>query len=264
MNREAAKAVVIALTLSLLTGCLPSGGLERAGLFPVDNVGSRSAVESVSSEQNTAAAVPKYNNTLNIGELEIADLTGVVFYGQYLPVTFEMSRDDVLEYFGLSADLDLSGIAPELHETAPMGIINQGKHGIPSYQYMDADGNECWEPVRHHQDSDEFWFESADGSQSAKVIFQRRYGDTKHVYEDRICSDIITLLEDGSYSTETFYGLPTSTVAGVEMRIAKKSTGGYYAEFGTDRLYVGLITRGLSEEKTVAALEYLAEYVGAA
>lgn len=46
------------------------------------------------------------------------------------------------------------------------------------------------------------------------------------------------------------------------MRIAKRSIGGYYAEFNTGSLAVGLIAEGLSEDETVSILEYLAEYVG--
>ena len=77
-------------------------------------------------------------------------------------------------------------------------------------------------------------------------------------------SEIYTSIGYGLLSTEPFYALSPSIIAGVEMRIAKRSIGGYYAEFGTDSLCVGLIAEGLSEEKTIAILEYLAEYVGVA
>ena len=105
---------------------------------------------------------------------------------------------------------------------------------------------------------DEFVFENADGTKTATVIFDH---DER---VDWLRSGIMCPVGDGRYSNEPFYSLPASEIAGVEMRIAKRSIGGYYAEFNTGTLAVGLIAEGLSEDETVSILEYLAEYVGSA
>ncbi len=65
------------------------------------------------------------------------------------------------------------------------------------------------------------------------------------------------------FDNSVFYSMPPSTVAGVEMRITKRNIGGYYAEFNTGELSVGLSAKGLSEDEVIHVLEYLAEYTGA-
>lgn len=177
-----------------------------------------------------------------------------------------MMRDEVLEHFGLSTELDLSGVVEELRETAPRnGILNiGGKHGFHRRYVIEENGYGHWEELDRMFEHDEFVFESADGTKSATVIFD---------HDERVNwlrSSILFYVEDGGYySTEPFYALPKSEIAGVEMRIAKRNIGGYYAEFtakttAVEPLAVGLDTRGLSEEETISILEYLAEYVGSA
>lgn len=227
--------------------------------------GSESSNNAISSAQdpitNSSVGTPKYDNTLNIGEIEIAE--GGLSYLYYIPSLFEMNRDEVLEHFGLSTDFELSGVVPELYETMPKnGVLNfDGKHGLHRMCCVYENGDCVWEEVLPMWDNDEFRFENANGSQSAEVIFQRKYSNEVIPW---LRSKISIALEDGSFSTKPFYELSPSNVAGVEMRIAKRSIGGYYSEFSTDSLCVGLITEGLSEEKTIAILEYLAEYVGTA
>lgn len=225
-------------------------------------------VSMVGSISSTAVA-PKYDNKLNIGEVEIAE--GAT-YGLYcIPGLYEMTRDEVLEHFGLSTEFDLSGIVEGLRETAPRnGVLNiEGKHGFCRGYVIDENGNGHWEELHQMFEHDEFVFESEDGTKSATVIFDH---DER---VDWLRSSILSYVEDeshysgGYYSTNPFYALPASEIAGVEMRIAKRSTGGYYAEFtaktaAVEPLAVGLDTRGLSEEETVSILEYLAEYVGSA
>ena len=217
------------------------------------------------SETSTAGAdnIPKYENTLNIGEIKIAEgVSTSQFY--CVPPLFEMSRGEILEHFGLSEEFELSGIVPELREVMlkDEALLYGAEHGLHRGCTALENGDLVWEEVTPMWDNDEFWFKSADGSQSARVIFQRKYSADQVI--PGFCSGIYTALNEHEYSTEPFYALPPSIIAGVEMRIAKRSTGGYYAEFGTGSLCVGLDTRGISEEKTVAILEYLAEYVGAA
>ncbi len=240
--------------------CFVSSGLDNSGVF--------SAQETVNS---VAASTPKYENKLNIGEVEIA--TGVTHNLYMIPPLYEMTRDEVLEHFGLSTELDLSGVVEGLRETAPRnGILNRDrKHGFCRGYVIEENGYpvEHWEELHQMFEHDEFVFESEDGTRSAVVIFDH---DER---VDWLRCGILSYVEDeghysgGYYSTEPFYSLPASEIAGVEMRIAKRSTGGYYAEFTTktaavEPLAVGLDTRGLSEEETVSILEYLAEYVGSA
>lgn len=227
--------------------------------------GDVSAVGTISS----TAAEPQYDNKLNIGEVEIAE--GAT-YGLYcIPGLYEMTRDEVLEHFGLSTDFDVSNYCEGLRETYPRnGVLNiEGKHGFCRFYVIEENGYEHWEELSQMFEHDEFVFESEDGTRSATVIFDH---DER---VDWLRSSILSYVEDeghysgGYYSTEPFYALPASEIAGVEMRIAKRSTGGYYAEFtaktaAVDPLAVGLDTRGLSEEETVRILEYLARYVGAA
>ena len=217
-------------------------------------------VDDRSSANSAVESAPQHvQNTLNIGEVEIEDV--VPFYGlNAIPGLYEMTRSEVLEHFGLSDDFGLSDIVDGLRETAPRNTLlnTEGKHGFCRFYTVDENGNGTWEELLPHFENDEFVFESADGSKTAVVIFDR---------EERVNwlrSGIIVHEGDGLYSTEPFYSLPTSTVAGVEMRIAKRNIGGYYAEFNTGTLSVGLIAEGLSESDTVAILEYLAEYTGAA
>lgn len=211
----------------------------------------------------TVNSTPKHENKLNIGEVEIAE--DGAYYLPIIPPLYEMTRDEVLEHFGLSTELDLSGVVEGLRETAPRnGILNiDGKHGFHRRYVIEENGYEHWEELDQMFEHDEFVFESADGTKSATVIFDRE----ERVNWLRI--GIMCSVGDGLYSTEPFYALPASEIAGVEMRIAKRSIGGYYAEFNTktaavEPLAVGLDTRGLSEEETVSILEYLAEYVGSA
>lgn len=211
----------------------------------------------------TVNSTPKHENKLNIGEVEIAE--DGAYYLPIIPPLYEMTRDEVLEHFGLSTELDLSGVVERLRETAPRnGILNiDGKHGFHRRYVIEENGYEHWEELDQMFEHDEFVFESADGTKSATVIFDRE----ERVNWLRI--GIMCSVGDGLYSTEPFYALPASEIAGVEMRIAKRSIGGYYAEFNTktaavEPLAVGLSTKGLSEDETVSILEYLAEYVGSA
>lgn len=228
-----------------------------------------SASEQQDPNSDPAIGTPKYNNTLNIGKFEVAE-EGVRYLWKMDPV-FELSRDEVLEHFGLSVELELSGVVPELHEVPPKnGLLNiGGKHGFMRGCHYYENGDIVWEEISPYWENDQFDFESADGSQTATVFFQRKYSNFENEYDNVegipwLRSGMLTVMDDGVYSSLPFYELPPSIIAGVEMRIAKKSTGGYYAEFSTDDLCVGLDTMGISEEKTVAILEYLAEYVGAA
>lgn len=228
-----------------------------------------SAVEnSVISVENSAfseremvnsivESAPKYENKLDIGEVEIAAV-GANLYE--IPPLYEMTRDEVLEHFGLSTEFDLSGAVDGLRETAPRnGILNGGgRHGFCRGYVIEENGYEHWEELNQMFEHDEFVFENANGTKTATVIFDR---DER---VDWLRSGIMCPVGDGRYSTEPFYALPTSEIAGVEMRIAKRSIGGYYAEFNTGSLAVGLIAEGLSEDETVSILEYLAEYVGSA
>lgn len=258
---------VCIIGLFAFTGCS-----ERADSNFSADISLQSGNSDVAYPQNSqnsltelSVETPKYNNKLNIGEIEIAKL--IEFRGYNICPLYEMSRDEVLEHFNLSTNFMLSNIVPGLNETAPKNaMLNNGRHGLHrNYTYSeDENGNvvsETWDEVLPVWDNDEFTFENADGSQWAKVIFQRKYENIKRIPEFR--SIISTEIGEDQYSTEPFYSLPPSTIAGIEMQIAKRSTGGYYAEFGTDSLCVGLITTGISEEETVGILEYLAEYVGA-
>lgn len=247
---------------------------EQSGIAvnsSVDNIigiGERS--EPGTENSACVTSPPKYDNKLNIGEMEVPTEL-VVTHGPMIPPLYEMTRDEVLEHFGLSTELDLSGVVDGLRETAPRnGVLNsEGKHGFCRGYVIEENGYEHWEELDQRFEHDEFVFESADGTKTATVIFDH---DER---VDRLRCGILTYVEDeghysgGYYSTEPFYALPASEIAGVEMRIAKRSTGGYYAEFVTktaavEPLAVGLNTWGLSEEETVSILEYLAEYVGAA
>ena len=220
-------------------------------------------VDDRSSANGVVESAPQHvQNTLNIGEVVMEH--GVPFYGNLaIPGLYEMTRDEVLEHFGLSVDFGLSDIVDGLRETASRNeMLNpEGKHGFCRFYTVDENGNGSWEELLPHFENDEFVFESEDGSKTAVVIFDRE----KRV--NWLRSGVICRTEDEDfqyYSTEPFYALPTSTVAGVEMRIAHRNIGGYYAEFNTGTLSVGLIAEGLSESDTVAILEYLAEYTGAA
>lgn len=219
-------------------------------------------IDDRSSANSVAENAPKYENTLNIGEVEIVDV--VPFYGlNAIPGLYEMTRGEVLEHFGLSTDLRLSDIVEGLYETAPRNTLlnSKGQHGFCRFYTVDENGNGTWEELLPHFENDEFVFENADGSKSAVVIFDGEY------CVNWMRSGILSRVEDEDfqyYSNEPFYALPTSTVAGVEMRIAHRNIGGYYAEFRTSKLSVGLSTNGLSEDETVRILEYLAEYTGAA
>lgn len=219
-------------------------------------------IDDRNSVNSVIESAPQYvPNTLNIGELEIAGLDDIGFSMFAIPSTFyEMTRDEVLEHFGLNAELDLSDVVDGLQEIAPKGSLfnPEGKHGFSMFYFEDENGNGEWEPLAERFDNEKFEFESADGESSAVIIFDH----SEQISWFR--SGMIICVGDNTYSSKPFYALPTSTVAGVEMRIAHRNIGGYYAEFRTETLSVGLITEGLSEDETVSILEYLAEYTGAA
>ena len=219
-------------------------------------------IDDRGSANSVVESAPQYvPNTLNIGELEIAGLDDIGFSMFAIPSTFyEMTRDEVLDHFGLSAELDLSDVVDGLHEIAPKeSLFNpEGKHGFSMFYFEDENGNGEWEPLAERFDNEKFEFESADGESSAVIIFDHSeqiswFRSGMFIYEG-----------DNVYSSRPFYALPTSTVAGVEMRIAHRSIGGYYAEFRTSKLSVGLSTNGLSEDETVRILESLAVYTAAA
>lgn len=224
--------------------------------------GPISAVNSAFSEpkapNSAAESTPKYEDKLNIGEVEISKEG--VGYLYMIPPLYEMTRDEVLEHFGLSTEFDLSEVVDGLRETAPRNeVLNGGgRHGFHRGYSEDENGVGGWEELHQMWEHDEFLFENEDGTKTATVIFDR------NEQVDWLRSGIMCAMGDGRYSNEPFYSLPASEIAGVEMRIAKRDIGGYYAEFNTGELAVGLIAEGLSEDETVDILEYLAEYVGAA
>lgn len=217
-----------------------------------------SAFSSAETQNSAAEIAPKYENRLDIGEVEITSEGAANLY--CIPGLYEMTRDEVLEHFRLSTEFDLSGAVDGLRETAPRnGILNgDGRHGFCRGYVIEENGYEHWEELTQMFEHDEFVFENADCTKTATVIFDR---DER---VDWLRSGIMCPVGDGRYSNEPFYSLPASEIAGVEMRIAKRNIGGYYAEFNTGALAVGLIAEGLSEDETVDILEYLAEYVGAA
>ncbi len=256
----------IALTAAVpVCGVIIAGSVSLRAAKPDVNItsGDVPAVSGISSEGLSSPitvdkpALPKYDNKLNIGEVKIAENAPVYFYD--VPGTYEMSRNEVLEHFGLSPELDLSGVVDDLHETAPRnGVLNMGgKHGFCRRYIIDENGNGSWEELRPMWDNEEFVFENADGTRYATVFFG---------HEERIPwyrNNLMCCVGDGSFSNEIFYSLPPSAIAGVEMRIAKRNIGGYYAEFNTEKLSVGLSANGLSEDEVISVLEYLAEYTGA-
>lgn len=264
-KREIAlKAAVPVCGIAVVAGTAAALRVGKAGT----NEHISAAENSVISVENSAfseremvnsivESAPKYENKLDIGEVEIAAV-GANLYE--IPPLYEMTRDEVLEHFGLSTEFDLSGAVDGLRETAPRnGILNGGGwHGFCRGYVIEENGYEHWEELNQMFEHDEFVFENANGTKTATVIFDR---DER---VDWLRSGIMCPVGDGRYSTEPFYALPTSEIAGVEMRIAKRSIGGYYAEFNTGSLAVGLIAEGLSESETVSILEYLAEYIGSA
>lgn len=264
-KREIAlKAAVPVCGIAVVAGTAAALRVGKAGT----NEHISAAENSVISVENSAfseremvnsivESAPKYENKLDIGEVEIAAV-GANLYE--IPPLYEMTRDEVLEHFGLSTEFDLSGAVDGLRETAPRnGILNGGgRHGFCRGYVIEENGYEHWEELNQMFEHDEFVFENANGTKTATVIFDR---DER---VDWLRSGIMCPVGDGRYSTEPFYALPTSEIAGVEMRIAKRSIGGYYAEFNTGSLAVGLIAEGLSEDETVSILEYLAEYIGSA
>ncbi len=256
----------IALTAAVpVCGVIIAGSVSLRAAKPDVNItsGDVPAVSGVSSEGLSSAvtvdkpALPKYDNKLNIGDVEIAENAPTNLF--FIPPLYEMPRDEVLEHFGLSTEFDLSGVVDDLRETAPKnGILNpEGKHGFCRYYIIDENGNGSWEELHPRFENDEFVFESADGTRYAEVYFS---------VEDRIHwlrSGLACCSGDIKFDNDLFYSLPPSTIAGVEMRIAKRNTGGYYAEFNTGELSVGLAVNGLSEDEVIRVLEYLAVYTGA-
>ena len=261
----------IALSAAVpVCGVIIAGSIGLRGAKPDVNItsGDDPAVSGVNSEGLSSPVtvdkpnLPKYDNKLNIGEVEIAENAPANLF--FIPLQREMPRNEVLAHFGLSPELDLSGIVDDLHETAPLnGILNPGgKHGFCLGYSEDENGVGSWGSMEelHNTkrfDNEEFVFESADGTRYAKVYFS---------HEDRIHwlrSGLMCSVGDRKFDNNVFYSLPPSTVAGVEMRIAKRNIGGYYAEFNTEELSVGLSAKGLSEDEIIQILEYLAEYTGA-
>lgn len=264
-KREIAlKAAVPVCGIAVVAGTAAALRVGKAGtnehISAVENSvisAENSAFSELETPNSVVESTPKYEDKLNIGEVKIAAVGGNLYM---IPPLYEMTRDEVLEHFGLSTEFALSGVVDGLRETAPRnGVLNGGgRHGFCRGYVIEENGYEHWEELDQMFEHDEFVFENADGTKTATVIFDR---DER---VDWLRSGIICPVGDGRYSTEPFYALPTSEIAGVEMRIAKRSIGGYYAEFNTGSLAVGLIAEGLSEDETVSILEYLAEYVGSA
>lgn len=257
----------IALTAAVpVCGVIIAGSVALRGVKPNVNItsGSEPAVSSVNSAGLSSQATinkpienpPKYDNKLNIGSVEIAENAPTYMF--FIPLLYEMSRDEVLEHFGLGTELDLSGVVDDLQETAPRnGVLNpEGKHGLCRGYVIDENGNGSWEELHPMFDNEEFVFENADGTRYATVFFGREENIPWHR------NNLMCAVGDGTYSNEIFYSMPPSTIAGVEMRIAKRNIGGYYAEFNTGELSVGLSAKGLSEDEVIRVLEYLAEYTG--
>lgn len=248
-------------------GVILAGSIGLRGAKPDVNITSGDT-PAVSSEIEYSGSIdkpvenpPKYDNKLNIGEVEIAENAPTNLF--FIPLQREMPRDEVLEHFGLSPELDLSGVVDDLHETEPRkSVLNpRGKHGFCLGYSEDENGVGSWGSMEelHNTkfDNEEFVFESADGTRNATVFFSHEY----RIHWLR--SGLMCSVGDGTFSNEIFYSMPPSTVAGVEMRIATRNIGGYYAEFNTGELSVGLSAKGLSEEEIISILEYLAEYTGA-
>ena len=250
----------------------PHVGIGSDGIPAVDNA-TGAAVEQAPGDANEPGAIgnfnggdglPKYDNKLNIAAVELPK-EPLDYHLPMIPPLYEMSRDEVLDHFGLGTELDLSEVVDGLRETAPRnGILNGGgRHGFCRGYVIEENGDEHWEELTQMFENDEFVFESEDGTKSAAVYFA--HSD----YVSWLRSGMICNIGDGRVSSDVFYELPTSEIAGVEMIIASRNIGGYYAEFtvitaAVEPLAIGLDTRGLSEEATVRILEYLAEYVGAA
>ena len=207
-----------------------------------------------SSESNADASVSAsaendrdFQNEIKIGEVAISDSENMNFF--IVPPLYEMSRAEVLEHFGLSADFDLSNIVEGLRETAPLpALFNpDGKHGFCREM---TDGE--WGEVLEMYENDVFRFEK-DGDTWAEVVFSRT-----PVPWWRNCIFI---------NREEFESLPKSVIADTEMtfctRIFDGRQCGYYAEFKADDFYVGLTTVGLSESDTVKILECLAVFTRA-
>ncbi len=256
----------IALTAAVpVCGVIIAGsvGLHAAKSDMNISSGAVPAVSGVNSEGLSSAAtvdkpaLPKYDNKLNIGEVKIAEDAPTNLF--MIPALYEMPRDEVLEHFGLSPGLDLSGVVEDLRETAPKNVVLNpgGKHGFCRGYIVDENGSGSWEELHQMFDNEEFVFENADGTRYAEVYFS---------HEDKIHwlrSGLMCSVGERKFDNSVFYSLPPSSVAGVEMRIAKRNTGGYYAEFNTEKLSVGLSANGLSEDEVIRVLEYLAEYTGA-
>ena len=261
--KTAAPVCGIAVVAGGAAAVLRSGKTAPQFTSDVDVVSGESVpdwIDDRSSANSIVESAPQYvANTLNIGEVFMVENDFLHLYA--IPGLYEMSRDEVLEHFGLGTELDLSEVVDELHETEPRSLLlnPEGKHGFCRFYTVDENGNGYWEELLPRFENDEFVFESADGSKTAVVIFDGEE-QVNWLRSGMLCYSE----EDGSFSGRAFYELPPSTVAGVEMRIAHRNIGGYYAEFRTSTLSVGLSTFGLSVDDTVAILEYLAEYTGAA
>lgn len=69
---------------------------------------------------------------------------------------FELSRNEVLEHFGLNIDFELSGIVPGLYEVPPKnGLLNiDGKHGLHRGCHCFENSDLVWEEVTPMWDHD--------------------------------------------------------------------------------------------------------------
>lgn len=239
-----------------------SAALLAGVIFPVKiaqtNTSSQQISQGNSGEINTAlpsAAVDSdivtdiSDNILNIGVVKEDDGEQLANMF-YIPTIFEMTREEVLNRFGLSADLDLSKAVGQLSETElKLTAMNMtGKHGFPRELYVDENGVETWGEFCYETDA--FWFENSDKSKSAEIIFS---------LEGRIPWYWNWILD-----SDEMKAVPDSLISGVKMKLACRGDSGYYfAEFEGNDISVGVVTNGLSEEETVAVLEYLAEYTNA-
>lgn len=182
---------------------------------------------------------------LNIGEIEVSQ--GENFHFYMIPLLFGETRDDTLAHFGLSSEFGLSGVVDGLEEVPadPKEVFKpNGMHCFGrSPRYEGDTVGEIWEMY----DNDDFRFENSDGTKRASVIFS--HGD-------------IPWWRNGLIDRRDVAGLPMSVIAGTEMVIGQRNIGGYYAEFETPEISVGLLTEGCTEQETVAILKYLADFVG--
>lgn len=208
-------------------------------------------------EQSSVESLPKHQNTVNIGTLNNPEPWEGSFF--FLGRFCELTREDVLSHFGLSADFSL----PNFSEVPPeCGIPGErGKYGYrlsPDFIKCDYEGElqTSWQ-VDERFDSQVFSFENADGTKGVNVTFSR--------------SEFIPWWLNGNLNSDEIKQLPQSEIANTKMRIAKVILGEgwdenlrardfYYAEFSAGELAVGVNAHGLSVDELIDVLEYLAEF----